>query len=1022
MKAAAPVQIGIRTNNGDGSGSGVAVVNVTTSWQQFYVSCVSASTSTMNFGIDTRTFVSGDNGLAKTVICADWQINRGTTPTAYLPTTTAARVGLALDYDPATHAAKGLLVEPAATNLVLASASGKIGSLWIVQGGTATGGQSDPSGGNEAAQVVVTTNTAGNNYFLTIPTVNGTTYTASMWLKGTAGQQIYFSANTLQVGVHNILVTFTGAWQRISSTVTTNVTASYIALETYNRGGGAHLPNVTFQCWGANYEVGTVATSYIPTLAATVTRAADNVTVTPAQINHSATAGSWWADIEVIKPPAAVARIIGYEAGSMTPLYMQANTAPMYVGLFDGAGNILKLNSGSNYGRHKVASAFQINDRALTFDGLAASTDTTAGIAFGSPGALIGIGGDPGTTQGLYIRQTRYLPRRQTNTELQVSTILPGGASMLGGEANGLGIDFTWPINTERVAIATAGILSQSTVNSFMQNAGTSPKTIYDVTGRLGWSPHNLYLQSQTFDNGSWAKSSAAITANAITAPDGTMTADALIPPVGVVGPYINQITTVVSGVVYTTSVYVKYGPLNNPWFLLQVDSVSAYYNLATGVKGSTTGLSNNMVAVGGGWYRCDMTLVASSTSMISYLAMSAGDGIPGASCTNGNGVTPGFYLWGAQLNLGPVPLTYIPTITSTKIGVGEDYDPVTHAGKGVLVEPPATNNIVWSGDFTNVLWVAMGMTVTPNAITAPNGLMEGIKLVESGTVTGMYQDTPSVTGTVSIYAKAGEFTELCLSSFSSGACEGFDLVSGTTFIVTVSGANQPRSGLATMQNCGNGWWRCIAPCTAWGDYAIGPTLAHDLAIPVSTGRGLYVWGPQLEATANRASSYIPTTSATVTRAADAYNFLLSTMPAFSTEFTLYSRWQASDTNSGRFAWCVTDNQGAPNDFAGFFAQIALGRFQIGDQTASQASIAAGALVANTTVAMAGRVKANNFAASMNGAAVVSDTVGTQPTVTHCRFGNTGGSSSASAQFYVEKMAIICRGLTDAELVTKAAT
>ena len=38
------------------------------------------------------------------------QMNRGPVATAYLATTGAQRLGLALDYDPVTHAAKGLLV------------------------------------------------------------------------------------------------------------------------------------------------------------------------------------------------------------------------------------------------------------------------------------------------------------------------------------------------------------------------------------------------------------------------------------------------------------------------------------------------------------------------------------------------------------------------------------------------------------------------------------------------------------------------------------------------------------------------------------------------------------------------------------------------------------------------------------------------------------------------------------------------------------------------------------------------
>jgi hypothetical protein len=329
---------------------------------------------------------------------------------------------LALDYDPVTHAAKGLLVEPQATNLVTDSASGQVGHLWIAQGATATGGQPDPSGGNEAAQVAVTVNTAGNNYFRSFGTLtNGATYTASMWLKGTAGQQIYFSANTSQTGTHNILVTFTGTWQRITSTVVVNATLAYMGIETLNRGGGANLPNVTFQCWGGQYEAGTVATSYIPTLAATATRAVDQVKLTPASINYSATAGNWWVDLNQIRLVAAGQdRIIAYASSSYAPMYFgNLGVFNLYDGPVIGVTGIVAA------GDHKIAMAFQTGDRAIAADNNGPTTDATAGINLGTPGAEISIGCSVGGGEPIhgYIKKIRYLTRRPPNAELKGTTL-----------------------------------------------------------------------------------------------------------------------------------------------------------------------------------------------------------------------------------------------------------------------------------------------------------------------------------------------------------------------------------------------------------------------------------------------------------------------------------------------------------------------------------------------------------------------------------------------------------------------
>jgi hypothetical protein len=169
----------------------------------------------------------------------------------------------------------------------------------------------------------------------------------------------------------------------------------------------------------AQVEVGTVATSPIPTLAATVTRAGDVYKVTPASINYSATAGSWWADVSM-NAVINSSRVIGNLASSMTPLFM--NNATQF-GLYDNLAFITKT-VGSSLGSHKLAAAFQSADRAMTVDGLAPVTDTQAGTALLSPGASIGFGCDPNGADQIngYIRKLRYVPRRPSNAELVTMT------------------------------------------------------------------------------------------------------------------------------------------------------------------------------------------------------------------------------------------------------------------------------------------------------------------------------------------------------------------------------------------------------------------------------------------------------------------------------------------------------------------------------------------------------------------------------------------------------------------------
>jgi hypothetical protein len=175
-----------------------------------------------------------------------------------------------------------------------------------------------------------------------------------------------------------------------------------------------------FYGWGVQAELGTVATSPIPTAAATVTRAADQVKVTSASINYSATAGSWWLDVQFLALPGADVRIIGHASGT-TPMYQSTTTA---FGLFDtGGGGGSFITVPSTLGLHKVASAFQTADRAITADGLAVATDASGATALLAPGTDLFIGNQSGSLSILgYIRKLRYLPRRPSNAELQTMT------------------------------------------------------------------------------------------------------------------------------------------------------------------------------------------------------------------------------------------------------------------------------------------------------------------------------------------------------------------------------------------------------------------------------------------------------------------------------------------------------------------------------------------------------------------------------------------------------------------------
>jgi len=182
-----------------------------------------------------------------------------------------------------------------------------------------------------------------------------------------------------------------------------------------------------------------------------------------------------------------------------------------------------------------------------------------------------------------------------------------------------------------------------------------------------------------------------------------------------------------------------------------------------------------------------------------------------------------------------------------------------------LLVEPAATNALSYSEEFDNAAWGKSAMTVstgTTALFTAPDGTTNADKIIAtSGNVAHNINRSgiASAAYTFSVFAKAGEESAISLWLRGASVRAEFNLVSGTVSNITTTSAR--------IENYGNGWYRCTVYDSTAG------TTAHvygrgGAAYAGNGSDGFYLWGAQLE-TGSVATSYIPTTTAAVTRNAD---------------------------------------------------------------------------------------------------------------------------------------------------------
>jgi hypothetical protein len=206
------------------------------------------------------------------------------------------------------------------------------------------------------------------------------------------------------------------------------------------------------------------------------------------------------------------------------------------------------------------------------------------------------------------------------------------------------------------------------------------------------------------------------------------------------------------------------------------------------------------------------------------------------------------------------------------------EFDANTKQCKGLLIEEARTNLLTYSENFDNAAWGKVRTTIAANITTAPDGILTADMVVEDTTATNTHRldssaitVTNGVTYTFSIYVKAGSRYSFDLYIEDVGVSGAYFNLNTGTISAPQSAGFTDVSSTALITSIGNGWYRCSVIRVSAGTSSFPALRISNGTSTTYTGdgiSGLYIWGAQLES-GSFSTSYIPTTAAASTRAAD---------------------------------------------------------------------------------------------------------------------------------------------------------
>jgi hypothetical protein len=217
------------------------------------------------------------------------------------------------------------------------------------------------------------------------------TYTFSVYAKATTsgdvGKQIFLRAG----GSGSLIAyTLTSSWVRLSR-IETSIASGSNVVQIGSRGGFTADNSVSVDLWGAQLETGAIPTSYIPTTAASATRAAEVCSVSGVSGYIGQTEGTIYAEVDLRNFTAAGIFLSISDATSSNRVQLyKFSDSKIYCDRISATQSALTSISTSalSAGIYKVAFAYASGNSALFINGVQIGSNATQTFTFGAMGKI----------------------------------------------------------------------------------------------------------------------------------------------------------------------------------------------------------------------------------------------------------------------------------------------------------------------------------------------------------------------------------------------------------------------------------------------------------------------------------------------------------------------------------------------------------------------------------------------------------------------------------------------------------